>query len=139
MQLPPGKTKRGTTTASVSLIPPRWRFNIELELKGHPLEILELKFTSAVRNWSNKRNRACPRSKWLFEHADGAKRGCEEAARSEPEGCAIVIDPADFLSESRGKHPGETGDKLGKRFDGKEKTGFRDGARTRECFCKRRI
>jgi hypothetical protein len=110
-----------------------------IELKGRPLEILEFEFTSAVANWRNKRNRDCPRSKWLLEHVDGAERGREEAARSGPEGCAIVIDPADFLSESRGKHPGETGHKLGKRFDGNEKTGFRDGARTRGCFCKRRM
>jgi hypothetical protein len=137
MRLP--QTKRGTTTASVSSITPTMEIQYRIELKGRPLEILELKSTSAVRNWSNKRNRACPRSKWLLEHADGAKRGRREAARSGPEGCAIVIDPADFLSESRGKHPGETGHKLGKRFDGNEKTGFRDGARTRERFCKRRI
>ena len=85
-----------------------------IELKGRPLDILEFEFTSAVANWSNKRNRDCPRSKWLLKRVDGAKRGRGEAGRSGPEGCAIVIDLADFLNESRGQHPGETRDKLGK-------------------------
>src|SRR5882762_9230656 len=107
MRLPPGKTKRGTTTASVSLIPPRWRLNIEIELKGRPLEILEFEFTSAVPNWSNKRNRDCPRSKWLLEHADGAKRGHQEAARSGPEragGMCYCYRPSGFLERKQRQH-----------------------------------
>ena len=118
---------------------PRMETQYRIKLKGRPLEIPEFEFTSPVAIWSNKRNGDCPRSKWRLEHADRAKRGRGEVARGAPGGCAIVATRRISSSESRGRHPGETSDKLGKRFLGNEKTGLCDGARTRGCLSKRSI